>query len=102
MGASHHGHQPSKNPELDSLMKRFIQQVEGRAGREYPGGRIGPDDEGSLACAIAADKAHGRVRLDFGKLIAWFSVTPEEAVALAELLIAKAREATDRPLVVTV
>jgi hypothetical protein len=102
MGASHHGQSPKSNPELDALMRRFIQQVEGRAPREYPAGRVGPDDEGALACAIAADKQHGRVRLDFGKLIAWFSVTPEEAVQLAELLIAKAREATDRPITVNV
>lgn len=92
MGASHHGGESKPNPELDALMKRFVEQVKGRAKREYPEGRIAADDEGALACAIAADRVHGRVRIDFGKPVAWFSVTPQEAVALAELLIAKARD----------
>ena len=98
MGASHHGTDGRSNPEMDALLKRFVDQVDGRAKREYPAGRVAADDEGVLACAIAADRAHGRVRLDFGKPVAWFSVTAEEAVALAELLIRKAREVATEPL----
>lgn len=103
MGASHHGGHPEPpNPELDALMKRFMQQAEGRAAREYPGGRIAADDDGALACAIAADHAHGRVRIDFGKMIAWLSVTPEEAVGLAQMLIKQARAVSKVPLVVEI
>lgn len=103
MGASHHGgYPPQPNPELDALMKRFVEQVEGRAKREYPEGRIAADDDGALACAIGGDHAHGRVRIDFGKLIAWFSLTPEEAVGLAQLLVKQARAVSKVPLVVEI
>lgn len=92
MGASHHGYPKPPNPELDALMKRFLDQVEGTAKRVYPAGRVAADDEGVLACAIATDHAHGRVRIDFGKPITWFSLMPDEAAQLAQMLIRKARE----------
>lgn len=61
---------------------------------DYPYGCLGPDDEGELAVAIAADKAHGVVRLEFGKLIAHLSLPAGHARGLAAVLIAKAEELT--------
>ena len=101
MGMSHHGDgQPrQQNPELDSLMKRFIEQVEGRAKREYMDGRLAPDDEGSLAVAVAADQRHGVVRIDFGKPVPWVALRPHEVVAFVKMLMEKAREVSREPLV---
>ena len=104
MSASHHGHHesPEDRKRQADLMERFINQVERRASREYPLGRIGGEDEGSLAIAVAADKDHGIVRIDFGKSVEWLALPPKECVALAEMLIAKAREISREPIVLNI
>ena len=71
----------------EELVKRFFDQLESKAEREYPKGRIGADDEGSLAVMVAADYEHHRVRVHFGKPIAWYAVTPAEARTFAAKLI---------------
>lgn len=103
MGAAHHGGgEHRSNPELEALMKRFIEQAEGRAKREYTRGRIGADDEGSLAMAVSHDPAKGIVRLDFGKEISWLGMPPEQAVGLAKLLIQHARQVATSPLTIEI
>ena len=102
MAASHHGVPNDRDPSQDALMRRLVEQCERRAKREYPQGRVGGDDEGALAMAVAADRAKGIVRIDFGKPVEWLGLPPEEAVALAQLLIQKAREASSEPLSVTI
>lgn len=102
MAASHHGGAHDRDPAQDALMKRFLEQCERRAKREYPQGRVGATDDGALALAVTADKPHGIVRIDFGKPVEWLGLPPNEAVALAQLLIRKARETATEPLVVEV
>jgi hypothetical protein len=63
----------------------------------YPHGRVAPDDQGELKVAIAADPANRRVRIEFGKPVAWLSLTPEDALVLAEHLTIKARVLWRRP-----
>jgi hypothetical protein len=57
-----------------------------------PYGKLGADDQGELAVAIAADPRHGVVRFEFGKEIAWLALRAAHARQLAALLIAKAGE----------
>jgi hypothetical protein len=61
----------------------------GATGR-YPHGRLGAQDQGEIKCAIAADLEAGRVRIEFGKPVAWLSLTAVDALALAERLTEKA------------
>ena len=56
------------------------------ARRKYPHGRTGPDDEGHLAAVLSLDRPHGRIRLDFGKSLAWVSMTAAQARAFAREL----------------
>ena len=79
-------------------MKRFNDQLEGRAKRAYSEGRLKPSDDGDIAFAIAADREKGVVILDFGKQVSWLGMRPKDAVALAEKLIEKAREVANEPL----
>lgn len=56
----------------------------------FPYGDLGPDDEGELAVAIAADPRHGVVRFEFGKPVAWLALPPAHARQLAALLLENA------------
>lgn len=93
---AHHG------DEENAIRRRFLEQVEGRAQRSYSRGRVGPDDDGDLAMAIGADPAKGIVVIDYGKLIQWVGMPPEQAVKMAEMLIEKAMAVADRPLSVNI
>jgi hypothetical protein len=61
------------------------------ATRRWPHGRLGPDDQGEIKVAIAADLDNGRVQIEFGKPVAWLSLTPADALALAGKLVEKAQ-----------
>ena len=100
MGTSHHGGANPPNPELEALMKRFIEQTEGRARREYTRGRLGADDDGTLAMAVRADPATGTVVIDFGKPVEWIGLSPQDVAGLVRLLIGKAREVAKEPFTV--
>lgn len=52
----------------------------------YPDGKIGPGDEGELRVAVSTDLIHQRIRVDFGKMLSWVSMTPEQAIQFAEVL----------------
>ncbi len=65
----------------------------GATGR-FPEGKLNPDDEGELRCAIHIEA--DCVRLDFGKNVSWLSVTPTDARRLAALLIEKANTIENR------
>ena len=52
------------------------------------------DDEGGLTAIISKHK--GRVRVDFGKPITWFSLPPEDAITFASLMIGHARNLLER------
>jgi hypothetical protein len=57
----------------------------------YPSGQYGDEDEGEIALGIAADPKARKVRLDFGKSVAWLALDPEQADAFADALREKAR-----------
>ena len=103
MGFHHHGGDNPANPANDlafaNLLKRFEEQVEGRAKRAYSEGRISSTDEGELACAIKSDRKHGRVIVDFGKPVTWLGMTPQDAVSWAQALINCAKEISKEPIV---
>jgi hypothetical protein len=95
----HHGGREEHDQEI---LKRLMDQMEGRAKRAYSEGRVSATDDGDLALAVAADRAKKIVIIDFGKQVDWIGMGPEQAVGLAEMLIAKAREVSDRPLSVNI
>jgi hypothetical protein len=105
MSAGHHGGPIDDNAadieRQNELMKRFIEQAEGKAKRTYGQGRIGAEDDGDLALAIAADREKGIVLVSFGKPVEWIGLGPREAVALAKTLVDKARLVSKEPLVMT-
>lgn len=57
---------------------------------EYPDGHYTDADEGEIQFGLAADKAAGKVIIDFGKPVAWIGMLPAQARELAALLVAKA------------
>lgn len=61
----------------------------GATGR-YPQGQLAPEDEGEIKIAVAADTARGKVVVDFGKPVAWMGFDPQQALALADSIRAKA------------
>lgn len=90
MASSHHGASDKPQPEL---LQRFLDQVEGRhAKREYTRGRLGAEDEGALALAVAADKRTRTVVIDFGKPVSWVGLGPSDVNNLIGLLVAKMRD----------
>jgi len=56
---------------------------------EYPEGKLNETDEGELQMAITTD-VHGNIRIDFGKPVHWFAMSPLHAKKLGEMLIARA------------
>lgn len=99
MSASHHGE--GQNPDTE-VMKRFLEQVENRAKRLYPQGRVSAEDDGELAFAISADRDKKIVVIDFGKNVNWIGLPPEQAVQLAQMLINKAREVSSAAVILNV
>lgn len=98
MGSSHHGDKVAfasqqslihefidKNP--DALLKRFGDQLKGKAEPLFPEGKVRKDDEGALAFRIAADPSKDIVVIDFGKQVTWLGLPKAEALGLASLLI---------------
>lgn len=61
------------------------------APREYPRGRLGADDDGALQVRMAVKD--GTVLVDFGKPVAWIGLGPDDALAMASLLLKNAAEA---------
>jgi len=60
----------------------------GKTG-QFPPGKASAHDEGSLNFAIG--ERDGNVLIDFGTPVKWMAMPPEQAVAMAQTLIAKAR-----------
>lgn len=80
MSASHHG---GEQPEL---MRRFIDQLNGTAKRQYPAGRMGAEDDGQLSYAIANDDRHRTIIIRFGKPVEWLALGVTEAEELMQQL----------------
>ena len=56
---------------------------------QFPHGKMSAADEGAIMFKV--DEDGGNVVLDFGTPVVWMGMTAEQAVALGQLLIAKAR-----------
>lgn len=52
---------------------------------DFPNGRLNLDDEGGLNMGIRTEG--GCVRVDFAKEISWFAIGPDDALALASILV---------------
>lgn len=91
---SHHG---DEQQELSELMKRFKEQKDRTAKREYPAGRVSADDDGAIAYMVSCD-ATKVIRIDFNKPVAWVGLGPKEAIQLAQSLIKFARDISTEPI----
>lgn len=58
----------------------------------FPRGKADAHDEGEIRLAMAADRANGIVRIDFGTPVAWIGLPVKEAREFAALLLKKATE----------
>lgn len=58
----------------------------------FPRGKADEHDEGEIRMALAADRANGIVRIEFGTPIAWLGLPVKEAREFASLLLEKAAE----------
>lgn len=63
---------------------------------KFPHGKLGPDDEGGLNIGIAIDETNGRVVVDFGKLIEWIGMLPDDAIKIGNSLISKANKIKEK------
>lgn len=81
-----------KGASCAAWSKTSWKQVKGHAQREYPDGRLGGDDLGSLAMAFAADKKKNVVVIDFGKPVMWLALPPKEVNDLINMLKSKLQE----------
>jgi hypothetical protein len=79
MSAQHHG-------EKDDLRRRFLEQVTGTARREWSAGRMGGDDDGTLAYTMATDQKRGVIVMRFGKPVEWIGLGIKEAEELRDQL----------------
>ena len=66
--------------------RRFLDQMHGTARREYPRGRMGADDDGVLAYAIALDPKMKTIIIRFGTEIEWVGLGVPEAEQLIDVL----------------
>lgn len=98
MATSHHGDDGPK--AINELLKRFKQQQEGTAPREYPAGRLDGSDDGALALMVAADPATGTVVIDFGKPVKWIGLKPADVAGLVKLLAHHARNVATEPFTI--
>ena len=84
--ADHHGGDPRGVPEF--VRQMLEEPLKGATGT-YPEGRLGQHDDGAIQFALG--ERDGKVILDFGNPVSWLGMNPQQAVALAEAIIAKAR-----------
>lgn len=89
MSVEHHG----DNLEGDSeLRKLFRDQQRGKAVRQWPGGRMGGDDDGQLAYAMATDKQQGAILIKFPKPVDWIGLDVASATQLRDQLTERLME----------
>lgn len=89
MSMEHHGDSMRGNPDLIRLFK---EQQRGESVRKWPGGRMGANDDGQLAYAIATDTSRGVILLDFGKEVSWLGLDIASATQLRDQLTERVME----------
>ena len=80
--------------EMREFAKSFegnTEKIELGATGRFPGGKLDHTDEGELAFAVRTDEKRELIYLDFGKPVAWLSLTPQLANDLANSLLKHAR-----------
>ena len=91
MSSPHHHSEP-QTPEQQALIRRFFDEASGAAEREYPNGRLGPDDDGTLTYAVAADRRHGVIKIVFSTPTGWLGLDIKAAEELRDTLTKKILE----------
>ncbi len=81
MTFNHHG-----DHEQLEAMRRFGEQIDGTTRRQYPAGRMGAEDDGELAYAIATDDKYHTIVIRFGKPVEWVGLGLKEATELRDQL----------------
>lgn len=104
MTADHHGNgdisaeMQAALDEQKALFDRFLQERDGKANREFPNGRLSAEDDGSLTVVVSSDPDKDVVRIDFAKPTPWLAMPPQQAIALAQMLIQHARSIAKTPI----
>ena len=91
--------------ELPDEIKGLRDEMAERLGAtgKFPDGKIHETDKGEIQFGIAGDEERELVHLDFGeKPIAYVSMKPDEAVAVAQALIRHARKVSKTPITITI
>ncbi len=91
MSAPHHG-DAKELSEMRRLTDRMQGQLDGTARREYSAGRMGHEDDGDLAYALATDARHGVIVMRFGKPVEWIGLGIEDTEKLRDELTERLRE----------
>lgn len=73
-------------------MQRLLNELQGKAERQWPHGRIAGEDDGESAYAIATDLERGVVRIQFTKPMQWIGLDIPSATALRDKLTEKINE----------
>ncbi|HXI96330.1 MAG TPA: HAD domain-containing protein [Candidatus Acidoferrum sp.] len=82
-----------KWPNISDLLafKPWNKRPMGATG-QYPQGVLNDDDEGELRLGVTKDPITGLVHINFGKPVAWFALSPPEAIELAKVILKHAGE----------
>lgn len=83
MSVSHHGDNPEDQTRLYEM---FDKQMSGNYLREFPEGRLSAEDDGAMVFAVAADRQHKRIIIQFPKPTKWIGLTPEDANEFINML----------------
>lgn len=98
MSFPHSQHEYEDQERLIALEKRFQEEREGKAMREFPEGRLSGDDDGSITFKIGADEEKYVVAIEYSKPVHWVAMPPQQAMEFAQLLIKRARSIAKEPL----
>lgn len=79
----------------EDAVDRFLKQGRGEDKREYPKGKLNPNDEGALAFAIAVDKNKKLMVINFNKPVSWLGLYLPDARKLHEKMGEKIKELED-------
>lgn len=88
MGMQHH----AEDPEQAKRMQRLLDELQGKAQREWPHGRVSGDDDGESAFAVATDHRHGIIRIQFAKPMQWIGLDVKSATQFRDMLTNKIEE----------
>ena len=86
MAMPHHG------SEEQRIRNRLLDQFLGTAERRWPQGRVEGADDGELVFAVAVDREHQIIRVEFGKQVSWLGLDREAAEKLRDALSEKLLE----------